>query len=203
MKKTFRVPQTSPKQQTEATTGGAAVVPTSDAPERTPEQTAAWIAERTSKLSEALQQAIQKGDVVASIGTVKIGKDASPTKQEVSRDYLKLEAMSAAGMAAIHGGKIKPQTPKPDGKDERTPEQKQQGACDFHNYGYDLDVRAKVRADLLTALEGPEKAIANMVKALRAADNDDDTIRTIIAASPKFKGFSTLDAVVNAALASK
>lgn len=172
-------------------------------PERTAEEAAAWIAERVAKLGDKLRESITAGHVIPSISAVLVGKDASPTKAAVFREYLKLDAQSGEGMRDVMNGKIKPSTPKPDGKDERTPDQKAPGACDMFNYGYDLDVRAKVRNDLLQSLEGPEKAIANMIKGLRAGENDDDTIRTIVLASPKFKGTANLDLILNAALLSK
>lgn len=179
-------------------------VDTSKPAERTEAETAAWIEDRVSKLGEKLQQSIRDGHVIPSIGAVLVGKDASPTKQAVFREYLKLDSQSGEGMRDIMNGKIKPATPKPaEGKDERTPDQKAAGACDMFNYGYDLDVRAKVRIDLIQSLEGPEKAIANMIKGLRAGENDDDTIRTIVLASPKFKGTANLDLILNAALLSK
>lgn len=181
----------------------AATPDTSKPAERSAEEQAAWIADRVSKLGEKLQESIKAGHVIPSIGAVLVGKDASPTKQAVFREYLKLDAQRGEGMRDIMNGKIQPATPKPEGKDERTPDQKAPGACDMFNYGYDLDVRAKVRIDLIQSLEGPEKAIANMIKGLRAGENDDDTIRTIVLASPKFKGTANLDLILNAALLSK
>lgn len=186
--------------------GSGPATPAPTAPvkaERTPEQVAAWIAERVAKLGDTLRESIAKGFVVPSIGAVLIGKDASPTKQAVVAEYLKLDATRGEGMRDICGGKIAQSTPKPEGKDERTADQKANGACDFFNYGYDLDVRAKVRLDTIQSLEGPEKAIINMVKGLRAGENDDDTIRTIVLASPKFKGTANLELIINSALTSK
>jgi hypothetical protein len=77
------------------------------------------------------------------------------------------EALTGKGMAIYCHGKIVPQTPKPDsGDDTRTPEEKKIGACDLFNYSVDLGERARVRAQVETALEGPEKAIAKTVESL-------------------------------------
>lgn len=193
------------------TGGGTADVPTTTAttvaevPKRTDEETKAWIAERVSKLSEALQVAIAEGDVVPSIREVEISEKSSPTKVRATREYLGLDAMSGKGMGVMNGGRIKPAKPRP-GKgqeDTRTPEEKLFGACDWHNYGYDLDVRQEVRGQLLATLEGPEKAIASAVKGLRAIYDNDEEVRAQIVNSPKFASHPNIDALVTAALAGK
>lgn len=79
------------------------------------------------------------------------------------------EALTGKGMAIYCGGKIVPQTPKPDeGDDTRTADEKKIGACDHFNYSVNLAERARVRAQVETALEGPEKAINKAVEALVA-----------------------------------
>lgn len=76
-------------------------------------------------------------------------------------------AQNAKGMAALCNGKIAPATAKPEtGKDERTDEQKAVGACDYFNYGVDLEIRQASRQGIMAKLESPEKAIEKMVKAL-------------------------------------
>lgn len=125
------------------------------------------LATQVGKLSDAVRQAITDGNVKAELGEVKISKDASPTKTEAKQGYVKLLALNARGMAALCNGKLEPQTAKPEeGEDTRTDDQKAVGAADYFNYGFDLDVRASVRAKLVSSLEGPEKAIAKAVKGL-------------------------------------
>ncbi len=137
------------------------------ADETTTTEVAYDLAGNIAKLSDAVRQAITDGNVKAEAGEVKISKDASPTKTEAKQPYVKLLALNARGMAALCSGKLEPQTAKPDeGEDARTDEQKAVGAADYFNYGFDLDVRASVRAKLVSSLEGPEKAIAKAVKGL-------------------------------------
>jgi len=120
-------------------------------------------------LPDMVKAAIAAGDVASSIDEVKIGKDKSPTgKDEVSR-YVRLSAMSAKGQLALCNGKMVPSTPKPEeGEDERTEVEKADGACDYFNYGYDLNRRAEVRQALSNILQGPEKAIKKAVDGLVA-----------------------------------
>lgn len=114
-----------------------------------------------------VETAITESHVRAVQDVVKISAKASPDNKDHEKAYTRYEALDARGMAALCGGKIEPSTGAPaEGKDERTDEQKANGACDYFNYGYDLDQRASVRASLMNELEGPEKAIAKAVKAL-------------------------------------
>jgi hypothetical protein len=150
--------------------------------------------------SEQVRQAVAEGHIKASWDEVTISDKASPTGKGQKREYLRLDAQSAQGMAAIAGGKMKPADPRGEGEDKRTPEQRAPGACDFFNYGYDLDVRASVRQALMGDLEGPEKAVKTAVKGFLAAEFAHDDIRSMIANSPKFKGVEGLEKMVEAAL---
>lgn len=114
-----------------------------------------------------VETAINDKNVRAVKDVVKISAKASPDNKDHEKEYTRYEALNARGMAALCGGKIEPSTSAPaEGKDERTDDQKANGACDYFNYGFDLDQRASVRASLMGELEGPEKAIAKLVKAL-------------------------------------
>lgn len=143
-----------------------------------------------ARLSDSQKAGITAGHLRLTQGEVKISAKASPNGQEASREYAKLEALSAEGMAILCGGKIEPQTPKPeDGKDERTAAQKESGACDFFNYGYDLTVRATERAQLESTLEGPEKAIKKAVDALVTNSGfEPEEARAIVIAQRQKKG---------------
>ena len=170
---------------------------------RTAEAIAAWISERVEKLGDMLKGAIAEGDVVASIREVYISPKASPTKVEASQEYLGLDAQNAKGMHAMNNGRIRPAKvwdKDADKQDPRTAEEKLYGACDWHNYGYDLNVRQGIRQQLMATLEGPEKAIANVVKSLRAMDIDDDMIRANVLKG-KFSTHPSINAILDAALA--
>jgi hypothetical protein len=129
----------------------------------------AFVQIEVGKLSDALQAAIRDGHIVATRGEVVITDKASPTGKGAKSFYLQMDAQDAQGMMALCNGKLGPSTAKPaEGDDTRTDEQKAPGACDYFNYGKDLDVRAKVRAQLMSSLEGPEKAIKKAVDNLVA-----------------------------------
>lgn len=146
----------------EGSGGGTAVVDEA-------KEAAAFVAAEVAKLSDDLKAAINDGHVVASRGEVVISQKASPTGKGTSGFYLQMDAMNARGQAVLCNGKLEPATPKPsEGEDTRTDVQKAPGACDYFNYGRDLDVRAKVRAQLMSGLEGPEKAIKKAVDSLVA-----------------------------------
>lgn len=157
---------------------------------------------REQNMNEMIERAIaEKHIVVDETATVEISDKASPTGKGAKTQYRKLVAQDAQGMAAMCGGKIVPATPKPEeGKDERTEEQKAAGACDYFNYGYDLEVRAKIRTDLMGTLEGPEKQITKLVAGLKAAGFDADAIRTTVLGSPKFQGTDGLANLIDRAL---
>lgn len=154
-----------------------------------------------AKLPEAYQKGIAEGHIVATYEEVEISDKASPTGKGVKREYIRCDALSAQGMSILNGGKIKPQTPKPaEGDDTRTEEEKQVGACDHHNYGRDLEVRRKIRLEMMDGLEGPEKAVKKSVVGLRAMEHSDEEIVNMIKASPKFKGVEGLDKLIATAL---
>lgn len=125
---------------------------------------------------EAIAKAIADGDVIA-YPEAKIKIDAKTLKaqglvspdgldKDAFKSYTGYEAQNARGMVALVG-KIEPKKTKPaEGDDTRTDVEKESGACDYFNYGLDLELRAKVRAQLLSELEGPEKAITKGVKSL-------------------------------------
>lgn len=122
-------------------------------------------AKTVKELPAAINDAIVAGHLSHEIETVTIRAASSPTKKDESREFDALYALDAEGMALLCGGKIEPQTAKPaEGDDNRTDEQKKLGACDHFNYGRILTVRQAVRSALETSLEGPEKAIAKLVK---------------------------------------
>lgn len=137
--------------------------------------------------AETLRQAIEAGFIrpASDPAEVKIKKDTSPTGKDEVQPYAKLEAVTAEGMAILTGGKIEPATPAPkEGKDERTPEQKRDGACDHFNYGLDLQIRQTIRGKLATELEGPAKTIEKLAKALLEngwADTIEDARAQVIA----------------------
>lgn len=175
--------------------------------ERTEAQVKEWLDVRVALTTPEIQAAVAAGDVQPFIGVVNIRADASPTKVAASKEYLGLSAMTGKGMAALNGGRIKPALPKPekDAKDERTAEQKLPGACDWHNYGYDLDVRRIVRAEIMATLEGPDKAVAVAIKGMRGMGWSDAKIRRELLEDEesKFKAHPAIDKIVDAALASK
>jgi hypothetical protein len=147
-------------------------------------------AELLARVPEVFRNAITAGYLRLTEGEVKISAKSSPTNKDETRQYPKLEALTAEGMAILCGGKIEPATSAPDeGKDERTEDQKKAGACDYFNYGYDLTVRAKERAALESALEGPEKAIKKAVDALVAnAGFTADEARAMVIAQRQKQG---------------
>jgi hypothetical protein len=128
-------------------------------------------------MTDEIKAGIEAGDIATVQDEVKVSDKASPTGKAASRPYTKLQALTAKGMALLCGGKLVPATGKPeDGvEDTRTDEQKAPGACDYFNYGYDLDVRAKERNILMSELEGPEKAIKKAVDSLVANAGMDET----------------------------
>lgn len=116
--------------------------------------------------NELIKAAVEAGDVIVTEDVVKISEKASPTGKAAEKKYQKFTAVTPKGMAALCGGKFAPATAKPEGEDTRTEAETAPGACDYFNYGFDLDARAQVRTKLMSELEGPEKSIAKAVKAL-------------------------------------
>jgi hypothetical protein len=146
------------------------------------------------RMNEMIEAAIKAGDVIRMDGEVTVRAANSPNGKDAVKAYDKLVAVSAKGMAALCGGKIVPSTAKPEeGKDERTEEQKAPGACDFFNYGYDLDVRASVRQELIASLEGPEKTIKKAFDGMLLAGYSKADAAEMLRVSPKFKGVEGLE----------
>lgn len=141
---------------------------------------------------EMIQAAIAEGSISAGEDTVKIAAKTSPDGKDHVATYTRYTALNAKGMAALCNGKIAPSTAKPEsGKDERTDADKAAGACDYFNYGFDLDARATVRAKLMGELEGPEKAIAKAVKSLvDGAGYSEQDAREIVINGRKAKGLA-------------
>lgn len=119
------------------------------------------------EMNDMLKAAIEAGDVVVVTDKVTISEKASPNGKAAEQEYQRYSAQNGRGMAALCNGKLEPATSKPEeGDDTRTDVQKQAGACDYFNYGFDLEARAQARAKLMSSLEGPEKAILKAVKSL-------------------------------------
>lgn len=148
-------------------------------------------------LTDMVKAAIEAGHIIVMDAEVEITDKASPTGKGTKRKYEKLLAQNAQGMAAMCDGKIVPGTDKPkEGKDERTDEQKANGACDYFNYGFDLQVRAEIRQSLMGTLEGPEKQIKRSFDGMLLADYSKEDAAEMIRNSPKFKGVDGIDAIL-------
>lgn len=140
---------------------------------------------------ELVNAAVAANHIRQETDKVVISEKASPNGKAAEKTYTRYTALDAQGMAALCNGKIEPATPKPEtGDDVRTEEQKAPGACDYFNYGYDLDVRASTRASLMSDLEGPEKAIKKAVDALVASGFDATQARDLVIAQRKATGLA-------------
>jgi len=114
-----------------------------------------------------IEAGIAAGIIVEEAATVEVSAKASPIGVAISGPYRRFQPLTLEAMVILAGGKVEPATERPkDGPDNRTDADKAKGACDYFDYGYDLDVRADVRAALLASQEGPEKAIAKAVKGM-------------------------------------
>lgn len=146
------------------------------------------------KFSVMVADAVKASAIIASWAAVKVSKDASPNGKELSVKYVRLDAQNARGMAAMNNGKIEPQTQAPsEGEDTRTEQDKLIGACDHHNYGYDLGVRQSVRVWLVGEAKGPESAVKAAIKGFIAAGLPPEAVKT----SPKFKDYPGIDKLVD------
>lgn len=117
--------------------------------------------------SEAIKAAIEAKDILVEAAEVTVSAKASPDGKEHKRAYEALRPQTMAGMLALCDGKVEPSTPKAaEGKDERTDAQKAAGICDYFDYAYDLETRARIRAAMTQGLEGPDKAIEKVSKQL-------------------------------------
>ena len=120
-----------------------------------------------SQIPAAILEGILGRHIAHAIEEVTIKAKTSPTKKDEARPFDAFYALDAEGMLLLSGGKMEPATPAPaEGKDERTEEQKAYGACDHFNYGRLLNVRQVERGRLEASIEGPEKSIAKLVKAM-------------------------------------
>lgn len=155
-------------------------------------------------LSTSQQAGVKSGDILASWDEVEVTDKASPTGKGGKRPYIRLEAQTAMGLNQLFDGFINPAKPKPEGDaaDTRTDDDKRKGACDYANYGRDLEARAAARAVLMGELEGPEKAVKKMIVGLQGAEYGVDEIRSIVMNSPKFKGIDGLSKLIDTALKS-
>lgn len=118
--------------------------------------------------AEAIRKGVMEGHILVDRNAkVTVRAKSSPTKKDENQPYVAYFAKTGRGMALLCGGKVEPAMVKPaEGKDERTDVQRAPGACDYFNYGFDLDVRQPIRVKLEDSLSGPEKAIDKMVKQL-------------------------------------
>lgn len=148
--------------------------------------------------TQLVKDAIEAGHIIVdNDAEVEVTDKASPTGKGATKKYARLLAQNAQGMAAMCDGKIAPSTEKPkEGKDERTDEQKANGAADFFNYGYDLNVRSEIRQALMGTLVGPEKLIKKSFDGLLTMGHSKDEAAEMIRNSPKFKGVDGLDAFI-------
>lgn len=144
---------------------------------------------------------IEEGHLLPVWSEIEISDEASPTAKGVLTEYIRLYSLDVQGISILNDGKMKPQTPKPTtGDDTRTDEEKRKGACDYHDYGHDLEVKRVIRQAIMKTLEGPEKAIKVSVVGLRGMGILDSEIPAMIKASPRWAGVEGLDAIIAAVL---
>lgn len=109
-------------------------------------------------VQELIAAALADGSLVQE--TAEVSAEDKASKKTGKKTFIRYVAMNVKGMAALCKGKIDAQTAKPkEGEDTRTDEQKAAGVCDYFNYAFDLNERARVRGQILTAIEGPDKQI--------------------------------------------
>jgi hypothetical protein len=130
------------------------------------QQTKAAPEKTVAPIPPAILEGIIAGHIAHDIESVTIRAASSPTKKDEVRPFDAFYALDLDGIVILSGGKLEAQTPTPEGKDERTEEQKRLGAADNFYYGRLLSVRQQERAKLEASIEGPEKAIDKTVKAL-------------------------------------
>jgi len=154
-------------------------------------------------LTQSIRDGIASGNVQVSWDTVDVSAKKSPTGKAAYRYYLRIEARNAAGQSQVFG-KLNAATSEKDIPADATADQRKaleaKGACDYANYGYDLERRAAARQALLGELEGPEKAVKKAVIGMLAIDMTPEEIRAQIMGSAKFKGFEGLANIVDSAL---
>jgi hypothetical protein len=106
-----------------------------------------------------------EGSRESSVTPVTIKAGVSPTKQDETQSYEKLEAITDVGEVLLAGGKAEPAILRGDEKvDPRSPEERAKGSVDHFNYGLDLEVKRAIRKALENEISGPEKAIQRMAK---------------------------------------
>lgn len=122
-------------------------------------------------MTDLITAAIENKDIIVETAKVEVSAKASPDGKVHEKEYSAYRPQTLTGMLALCNGKVEPSTAKPEGKDakdERTDEQKAAGVCDYFDYAYDLEQRAKIRAQIMATLEGPDKAIEKAAKQLEA-----------------------------------
>jgi hypothetical protein len=197
-KKVFQMPKETPLQQ-------VADVAPAGKPEVSPEkETTRVVTEQDlATLSEHQQAGVKAGNIFARWDEVEISDKASPIGKGAKRSYIRLDAVNAQGISQMFDGKIEPMTLKPEeGEDKRTDQQKAKGACDYLNYGYDLERRAQARLQLMNELEGPEKLVKKAVVGMLGIGMEPAEVKATVLNSPKFKGVDGLAKLIDAALRS-
>jgi hypothetical protein len=182
----------------EGTGGGVEETPKKvAAPER------AITADDMETLSQAVRDGVKNGNVLVSWDTVDVSATKSPTGKAAFKYYIRIEAVNAAGQSAVFG-KINAATPEGALAEGISAEERKvktaKGACDYANYGLDLERRANARQALLSELEGPERAVKNAVKSMLGLEMPVSEIRDMILNSPKYKSVEGLAAVIDSAL---
>jgi hypothetical protein len=197
-KKVFRMPKETPPQQV------ADMAPAGKVDTPSEKETTRVVTEQDLKtLTEHQQAGVLAGNIMARWDEVEVSDKASPTGKGAKRPYIRLDALNGAGLAQMFDGKIEPMTLKPEeGEDKRTAQQKEKGACDYTNYGYDLERRAAARLALMNELEGPEKLVKKAVVGMLGIGMEPVEVKTTILNSPKFKGVDGLAKLIDAALRS-
>lgn len=155
-------------------------------------------------LSDSQVAGIKAGNIKPSWDTVTVSKKKSPTGKAGYKHYVRLEAVNTQGLSQLFDGFINAATDESKIAENASKEQREKllhkGACDYANYGFDLERRADTRAKLLAELEGPEKVVKKAVAAFMALDMEPAQIRMHILNSPKYKGVDGLAKIVDSAL---
>lgn len=154
---------------------------------------------------EKKRSAIKDGHILATWSTVVVTAKVSPTGKAGSKPYVRLEAQNANGLAALFEGFINAAVPEdklPDGISvEEKKKKTTKGACDYANYGLDLERRAQIRQQLLSELEGPEKTVRKAVASFLAMEYEPAEVKTMIMNSPKYRDVDGLEKIVDTAIA--
>jgi hypothetical protein len=162
------------------------------------------VATELLKESAAIQQAVADGHIAADITDVDIrhGAQQNPTGKNLFGFYLRLLAMDTEGQLALCNGLERPSVVPKDEKGNTIPEDKRTaeqieaakvGACDWFNYGSDLERKQLCRKAILAAVEGPEKAIRKSFEGMILAGYDKAEAAAMLRNSPKFKDVDGLE----------